>query len=152
MKNNNNIIQGLKNLDTGSLTVLLVRIIVGTVFLSEGIQKFVFPEIRGVGRFIKIGFPVPEFLGYFVASFEVFCGALVLIGLFSRYAAFPLIIIMLTAIVSTKIPIFVNEGFWEMAHAARTDWAMLLSSIILLISRNTKYSMEGYILKRTNIN
>jgi uncharacterized membrane protein YphA (DoxX/SURF4 family) len=55
---------------------------VGFVFLSEGIQKILFPATRGAGRFIKIGLPAPEFLGYFVPAFEIVCGQLILIGLF----------------------------------------------------------------------
>ena len=124
---------------------LLIRLMVGLVFLSEGIQKFLYPEVRGVGRFIKIGMPAPEFLGYFVASFEVLCGILILLGLFTRYAAIPLIIIMLTAIASTKIPILLNEGFWEMAHAARTDWSMLIGSTVLLLIGGGKYSFNNYL-------
>ncbi|WKZ70236.1 MAG: DoxX family protein [Melioribacteraceae bacterium] len=106
---------------TSSLTIFFVRVMVGSVFLIEGIQKFLYFEIRGVGRFIKIGLPAPEFLGYFVASFEIVCGILILLGLFTRISAVPLIIIMLTAIISTKVPILFKDGFWEMAHAARTD-------------------------------
>ena len=85
--------------------VILIRLIVGAVFLSEGIQKFLFPAARGVGRFIKIGLPAPEFLAYFVAVFEVACGLLILVGLLSRLAAIPMIINMLVAIAATKIPI-----------------------------------------------
>lgn len=133
-----------------SLSIFLIRLMVGTVFLSEGIQKFLYPGVRGVGRFIKIGLPAPEFLGYFVASFEVLCGALILLGLFTRYAAVPLIIIMLTAIASTKIPILLNEGFWEMAHAARTDWSMLLGSIFLFIVGAGKYSWDNYLFTKRN--
>jgi uncharacterized membrane protein YphA (DoxX/SURF4 family) len=107
--------------DPSVVGTLLIRLMVGTVFLSEGIQKFLFPDALGVGRFIKIGLPAPEFLGYFVGSFEVLCGILLLIGLFTRYAAVPLIIIMLVAIGSTKIPILIKDGFWKMAHEARTD-------------------------------
>lgn len=94
---------------------------VGFVFLSEGIQKFRYPEIRGAGRFIKISIPYSEFFGYFVPTFEIVCGVLILIGLYTRLASIPLIIIMLTAIISSKIPILLNEGFWQMAHAARKD-------------------------------
>jgi len=115
---------------------------VGTVFLSEGLQKFLFPALRGAGRFIKIGLPAPEFLGYFVGSFEVICGILILLGLFTRYAAVPLIVIMLVAIGSTKIPILIDQGFWEMAHAARTDWAMLLGSLFLLINGGGQYALD----------
>jgi uncharacterized membrane protein YphA (DoxX/SURF4 family) len=127
-----------------NFSILLIRLMVGVVFLSEGIQKFLFPDQLGVGRFIKIGLPAPEFLGYFVPSFEVVCGLLVLFGLFTRLASIPLIIIMLVAIFSTKIPILLNDGFWKMAHEARTDWAMLLGSIILLIASAGKYSIDFY--------
>lgn len=128
---------------------LLIRIMVGFVFLSEGIQKFLYPEIRGVGRFIKIGIPYPEFFGYFVPTFEILCGVLVLIGLYTRLASIPLIVIMLTAIISSKMPILLNEGFWEMAHAARTDWSMLLGSIFLLIVGAGYYSIDSYYSKKS---
>ena len=61
--------------------VVLIRLMVGAVFLSEGIQKFLIPEQVGAGRFAKIGLPAPEFLAPFVGSFEIVCGALVLAGL-----------------------------------------------------------------------
>jgi len=126
-------------------TILLIQIMVGSVFLSEGVQKFLFPVLRGTGRFIKIGLPAPEFLAYFVASFEVICGLLILVGLFTRYAAIPLIIIMLVALTSTKIPILIHNGFWEMAHAARTDWSMLLGSIYLMVKGAGKWSLDSYL-------
>jgi putative oxidoreductase len=115
------------------VSVLLIRLMVGLVFLSEGIQKFLFPDVRGVGRFIKIGLPEPEFLAYFVASFEVVCGVLIVLGLLTRLAVIPTITIMLVAISTTKIPMLSEEGFWEMAHAARTDVSMLLGSLFLFI-------------------
>lgn len=116
-----------------SAAVILIRVMVGLVFLSEGIQKFLYPEIRGAGRFLKIGLPSPEFLSYFVASFEIVCGILIVLGLFTRLAVLPTITIMLVAIFSTKIPMLSEDGFWSMAHAARTDFSMLLGSIYLLI-------------------
>lgn len=118
------------------------RIVVGLVFLSEGIQKFLYPEIVGVGRFEKIGFENAEFLAYFVAGFEIACGALILIGFLTRLAAIPLLTIMATAIISTKIPILQNEGFWFMAHAARTDFAMTMLLIFLLIYGAGKWSVD----------
>lgn len=118
------------------------RIVVGLVFLSEGIQKFLYPEIVGVGRFEKIGFENAEFLAYFVAGFEIACGALILIGFLTRLAAIPLLTIMATAIISTKIPILLNEGFWFMAHAARTDFAMTMLLIFLLIYGAGKWSVD----------
>jgi len=132
-----------------NIVLFLIRILAGTVFISEGTQKFLYPEVRGVGRFIKIGLPAPEFLSYFVASFEITCGILVLAGVLTRLASVPLVIIMLVAIASTKIPILINEGFWEMAHAARTDWSMLICSVILLLIGAGKYSLDSYLIKKS---
>jgi putative oxidoreductase len=121
---------------------------VGAVFLSEGIQKFLFPEIRGAGRFEKIGLPEPELLGFFVGSFEVICGALVLLGLFTRLASVPLIIIMLVAIATTKNQVLAEKGFREMLHGSRTDWAMLLGSIFLLVNGAGKISFDFTLSKK----
>src|SRR4051812_25081863 len=131
--------------------VILIRLAVGCVFLSEGIQKFLFPGEIGAGRFAKIGLPAPEFLGPFVGTFEIICGILVLIGLLTRIAAIPLIIIMLVAISSTKIPILLDKGFWSMAHEARTDFAMLLSSIFLLIQGAGRYSLDTRFFKQQDV-
>src|SRR5687768_8514690 len=127
-------------------SVILIRLIVGGVFFSEGIQKFLYPAENGAGRFAKIGIPSPDVMGPFVGVVEIVCGALILLGLFTRLAAIPLIINMLVAILSTKIPILIGQGFWGfslrnlpyygfwgMMHEARTDLAMLLGSLFLLI-------------------
>jgi uncharacterized membrane protein YphA (DoxX/SURF4 family) len=68
-------------------TTILIRLIVGAVFLSEGIQKFLFAEKLDSGRFAKIGLPIPNFLGPFVGFFEIVCGAFILFGLPTRLAA-----------------------------------------------------------------
>lgn len=127
-------------------SVILIRLVVGGVFFVEGVQKFLYPAEVGAGRFAKIGIPSPDVMGPFVGVVETVCGALVLLGLLTRLAAVPLIINMTVAIVSTKIPILLGHGFWGfslrqvpyygfwgMAHEMRTDWAMLLGSIFLLI-------------------
>lgn len=122
---------------------ILIRLIVGLVFFSEGVQKFLYPEITGVGRFELIGFTYADFLAYFVAVFEVVCGALILLGLLTRFAAVPLLVIMLTALVTTKLPILSDKGFWFMAHAARTDFAMTLLLLFLLIYGPGRYSVDN---------
>lgn len=123
-------------------SVLLIRLLVGAVFLSEGVQKFIFQDTLGVGRFIKIGIPIPEFTAPFVGVFEILCGGLIIIGLLTRLASIPMIINMIVAISTTKIPILLNEGFWKMAHEARTDWSMLLGSIFLLIAGSGRFSID----------
>ncbi len=125
--------------------VILVRLMVGAVFLSEGIQKFLFPAEVGAGRFAKIGFESPEFVAQFVACFEITCGILVLLGLLIRLAAIPLIAIMLTAIYTTKFEILQEQGFWKMAHEARTDWSMLLGSLFLLIVGAGQWSVDAWL-------
>jgi uncharacterized membrane protein YphA (DoxX/SURF4 family) len=127
---------------------ILPRLIVGLIFLSEGIQKFLFPELVGAGRFEKIGFANPEFLAAFVASFEIVCGILMLIGFTVRVAAIPLLIIMITAITTTKIPILTEKGFWQMAHESRTDFAMTMLTIFLIIYGAGKLSIDYWINQR----
>lgn len=131
-----------------SKSTIIIRLMVGAVFVSEGIQKFMYPSVRGAGRFEKIGLPLPEILGPLVGSFEIFCGGLILLGLFTRLASIPLIIIMLIAIASTKIEILTEDGFWEMLHASRTDWSMLLGSIFLLVKGSGRFSLDWIIINR----
>lgn len=122
--------------------VWLIRWMVGAVFLSEGIQKFLFPEALGVGRFIKIGIPAPELLAPFVGVVEIVSGSLILLGLLTRLAAIPLMINMMVAIYTTKIPILLKDNFWKMAHEARTDFCMLLGSLFLLIVGAGAWSLD----------
>jgi len=93
--------------------ILLIRILVGWVFLSEGIQKFLFPDALGVGRFVKIGIPWPQVMAPFVAVVEIVCGALLLIGLMTRLASIPLLIDICVALYSTKIVTLAKNGLWS---------------------------------------
>jgi uncharacterized membrane protein YphA (DoxX/SURF4 family) len=123
---------------------------VGAVFLSEGIQKFLFDKL-GSGRFEKIGLPNPEFLGPFVGSFEITCGILVLVGLFTRIASIPLFIIMLVAMAATKTQLYIDNGFWSMLHDSRTDWAMFLGSIFLMIKGGGRWSADNNLWQQHKI-
>jgi len=125
-----------------TLPVFLVRLMVGSVFLSEGIQKFLFQDALGIGRFIKIGIPAPEIMAPFVGIVEILCGCLLLLGLFTKIAAIPLTINILVAIASTKIPMLLQNGFWKMAHEARVDWCMLLGLIVLLSVGGGRWSLD----------
>lgn len=125
--------------------VFLIRLAAGSIFLSEGIQKFLFPDSLGIGRFVKIGISTPEILAPFVGIIEIACGLLFLLGFLTRIAAVPLIINMLVAIATTKLPILFKSGFWAMAHEARTDYAMLLCSIFLLIVGAGSYSLDSFL-------
>jgi uncharacterized membrane protein YphA (DoxX/SURF4 family) len=127
---------------------LLIRLMVGAVFLSEGIQKFLFPDQLGAGRFLKIGLPMPELLGPFVGTFEIVCGSLVLLGLVTRLAVIPLLTIMAVALTTTKWPMFAEQGFWYMLHESRTDWSMTLGALYLLLVGAGPWSLDALIASR----
>ncbi|MEX1048282.1 MAG: DoxX family protein [Akkermansiaceae bacterium] len=140
---------------------LLIRIMTGGIFLSEGIQKFLYPAELGAGRFAKIGIPAPELMGPFVGAVEIVCGGLLLLGLLTRLAAIPLIIAMIVAMISIKIPILLGHGFagfslrelprygfWSMLHESRNDLCMIFGSTFLLIVGAGRWSLDGLISRR----
>jgi uncharacterized membrane protein YphA (DoxX/SURF4 family) len=128
-------------------SMLLIRLVAGLIFLTEGIQKFLFPELLGTGRFEKIGFTDPAFWAYFTAVFEIACGLLIVLGLLTRPASIPLLIVMATAFVTTKWPLLVSKGFWPFAHEYRTDFAMTLLLVYLLIKGGGAWSIDSKIFK-----
>jgi uncharacterized membrane protein YphA (DoxX/SURF4 family) len=149
------------NAASASAWVVFVRLAVALVFLPEGVQKLVFPEILGSGRFTRIGIPAPEILGPFVGGVELVCGLLILVGLLTRAAAVPLIVTMIVAIVSTKIPILLGRdwwifdvadvsryGFWSFLHETRTDWAMLMACLYLLAVGAGPWSLDAKLRAR----
>jgi uncharacterized membrane protein YphA (DoxX/SURF4 family) len=55
---------------------------------------------------------------------------------------------MIVAISTTKIPMLFKSGFWAMAHEARTDWAMLLGSIFLLVVGAGPWSLDARLVAK----
>lgn len=107
-----------------------------------------FPDVLGVGRFAKIGIPAPGLTAPFVGCVEIACSALVLLGVVTRLAAVPLVIDMVVAILSTKVPILLTKGLWPMAHEARTDWAMLLGSLYLVWVGAGPWSLDAWLANK----
>lgn len=141
---------------------LLVRIAVGVIFASEGIQKFLDPDALGAGRFAEIGIPAPDVMGPFVGAVEIVGGLLVLGGLFIRLASIALVIDMLVAIASTKVPMLIGRGYflfaeppstkhglWSMLHEARTDLAMLLACMFLFVVGAGARSLDARLAAHT---
>jgi putative oxidoreductase len=137
-------------------SIFLIRLGVGAIFFFEGIQKFLYPADLAAGRFAKIGIPWPEVMGPFVGGIEIVCGALIILGLLTRLAAVPLLISISVAILSTKMPILLGHGFGpftlaklprygflSMMHEARTDLAMWLGLIFLLIVGAGGWSVDA---------
>jgi putative oxidoreductase len=123
-------------------TVILIRIMVGSVFLSEGIQKFLFVSELGAGRFAKLGLPFPGLLGPIVGTTEIACGIAVLLGAWLRAAVIPLLVVILAAIATTKVPMLQARGFWAAAHESRADFCMLLGLIFLLVKGAGSWSVD----------
>lgn len=114
-------------------SILLIRILVGWVFVSEGIQKLLFPAALGVERFTKIGIPYPHFTAPIVGVVEIVCGSLLLLGFLTRWAAVPLLAVISVAIVTTKVPMIAKSGWWSMLHEARADFSMAFGLVFLLL-------------------
>jgi putative oxidoreductase len=136
--------------DRATKAVLLIRILVGWVFLSEGIQKFLFPDSLGGGRFVKIGIPWPQVMAPFVGVVEIVCGSLLLMGLLTRLAAVPLLIDISVALYSTKVVTLAKNGFWSTLHEARTDVSMLLGLVFLLLVGGGAWSLDAWLAVRRN--
>ena len=140
-----------------SVPVFLIRLLVGWIFFVEGILKFLWWSDLGVGRFAAIGIPTPGIMAPFVGIVEIVCGALILVGLFTRLVACPLLIDISVAILSTKIPIWLNRPYWRFAlpqlkhygflsmlHEARTDFSTVLGLIFLLVTGGGTLSVDAF--------
>jgi uncharacterized membrane protein YphA (DoxX/SURF4 family) len=129
---------------TAPATIVLVRLAVGLIFFTQGILKYIDPNM-GVVRFTRIGFSHPYFTAHFVGTFEIACGLLVLLGLWTRAAAVPPLFVITTAIATTKIPeLFrANQGFWYMVSDARVDFAMLCSLLFLISVGGGAWSLDA---------
>jgi putative oxidoreductase len=123
-------------------SVIIIRMMVGAVFLSEGLQKFLFAAELGAGRFAKLGLPYPEFLGPFVGATEIICAVAVLLGARIRIAVIPLLVVISVAIVTTKWPMLRAHGFWAAAHDGRTDFCMLAGLLFLLSTGAGRWSVD----------
>lgn len=128
----------------GPASIFLIRAAVGLIFLSQGILKFTDANM-GVARFTRIGFPHPYFAAHFVGTFEIVCGSLVLLGLWTRAASVPLLIVITTAMATTKLPeLFrTGQGFWYMVSDGRTDFAMFCSLLFLILAGGGDLSLDG---------
>jgi uncharacterized membrane protein YphA (DoxX/SURF4 family) len=128
----------------GPASIVLIRLAAGLIFLTQGILKFIDPNL-GVVRFARIGFLHPYFTAHFVGTFEIVCGFLVLLGLWTRAAAVPLLVVISTAIATTKVPeLFrASQGFWYMVSDARTDFAMFCSLVFLILMGGGAWSLEA---------
>ena len=143
---------------TGQSTILILRLMAGGVFFWEGILKFVYVN-QGLGRFTKLGFPMPELTANFVGTAEIIGGLFLLFGLFTRFTSFYFIIQMIVAILSTKISLYLGTsplplppappkiGIWAVLHEIRSDYAQILTCLFLLLEGAGRKSLDAVLKK-----
>ena len=128
------------------LPMILIRVVVGLVFLTEGILKFVHPEQLGAASFAGIGLPFPHLLAPLVGGIEIAGGAAILLNFYAGDAALMLLVVIIAALVTTKVPILLGRQFGPFAliklpsygwlsflHEARIDLCMLFGSLAVVI-------------------
>src|SRR5437667_5935686 len=142
---------------TGQPSILILRLMAGGVFFWEGILKFVYAN-QGVGRFTKLGLPLPVFTANFVGGLEIGGGLLLILGLGTRLITIPFIIEMLVGILSTKPRLFLGTlplppppvppqvGIWAVLHEVRSEYAQIMSCLFLLISGPGPWSLDTSLL------
>ena len=139
---------------SGPRSAFLIRLMAGAVFFSEGFLKFAYVN-QGVGRFTKLGMPMPGVLAPAIALLEIVGGMLLMSGLGTRLISVPFIAEMVVAILSTKIALYFGtsplpkpaappfSGWWAVLHESRSDYAQLLCCIYLLISGPGPWSLDA---------
>ena len=143
----------------GPKSTILLRLMAGGVFLWEGILKFVYAN-QGIGRFTKLGMPLPHFTADFVACLEIVGGVLLLSGLLTRLIAIPFVFEMIVAILSTKISLYLGTsplplpavppkvGVWAVLHEVRSEYAQLLTAVFLMINGPGRWSLDAVFSQR----
>jgi putative oxidoreductase len=149
MKKGSNIKSRILNTENDN-KIIIIRLIVGLVFISEGIQKFLFLVIFGPGFFREIGFGHAFFWAYFTGTCEILFGILIIIGLLTRLASIPLLVVMIIAFITTKLPLLLTKGFWAFLHEYNVDFCLTMLLILLLIYGGGKWSVDLKILKLIN--
>jgi len=138
---------------TGQSSIMIIRILTGSIFFWEGILKFVYIN-QGVGRFTKLGFMYPEATADFIGIIEIIGGLLLISGLFTRAISFYFIVQMIVAVLTTKIALYYGTsplpappalpkiGTWAVLHEIRSDYSQILTCLFLLLEGPGRKSLD----------
>lgn len=119
--------------------LLLLRVILGAVFIAHGLEKFIVSGIDGTARqFSAWGIPQPRLFAWFAGLGEVIGGAMLIIGLLTTLAAGVLAIEMIAAIVMVHVPngFFVAEGGMEYALV------LFISLLMIVVFGSGRVSLD----------
>ena len=135
-----------------NLPMILIRVIVAVVFITEGVLQLAYSSEYGAGRFARIGIMYPHVMGPLVGVVEIVAGAAVLANFYAGDAAIFLLAVIITAIITTKIPVLIGRplgpfalpknvtryGVLGFLHESRTDLAMLFSLAAIAIDSGVR--------------
>ncbi|MGJ4746385.1 DoxX family protein [Leptospira sp. SA-E8] len=148
--------------DKGGTNIIIIRILVGGVFIWEGIIKFLYIN-QGIGRFTKLGFSHPEMTASFIGGLEILGGIMLVLGILTKPLSFVFVIEMLVAMYLTKLPLFFGTsplpppqappilGIWAVLHEIRSEYSQALGCLFLYLSGAGRFSLD-FILNRRMIN
>jgi putative oxidoreductase len=140
-------------------STIAIRLMAGGVFFWEGLLKFVYAN-QGIGRFTKLGLPVPDVLAPAIAVLEIGGGLLLMSGLGTRLISVPFIVEMIVAILATKVSLFLGTsplpkppsppqmGIWAVLHEIRADYAQIMSCLFLLAAGPGPWSLDALLARR----
>ncbi len=143
----------------GPWSIIFVRLMVGGVFLWEGIGKFHFASL-GVGRFTLLGFPMPGAMSAGIGLLESVGGACLIVGVLTRPFAILFIGEMIGVLITTKVSLYLGQsplplppvppqfGMWAVLHETRSDYAQLMSSLFLLFAGPGTLALDAYFASR----
>jgi putative oxidoreductase len=144
---------------SGPKATLALRLMAGGVFFWEGLLKFAYAN-QGVGRFTKLGMPMPEVLAPAIAVLEIVGGVLLMSGLTTRLISVPFIIEMIVAMLSTKISLYHGTsplpappsppimGGWAVLHEIRSEYAQIMTCIYLFVAGPGPWSLDALFQRR----
>lgn len=137
---------------------IILRIGVGLIFLTEGLNKFIHPSERGSGRFMELGFPAPELVANAIGIVEIIAGSMLLMGFLTRFAAIFLLGVALNAIILTKIPVLIGApigpftgvdadffGITGFMYEARLDFLNFMATLYLVAAGPDQRSLDMYL-------
>ncbi|QCR32256.1 DoxX family protein [Lysinibacillus sp. SGAir0095] len=114
---------------------LVLRIVLGGIFLLHGFVKFKEGISETITRFNEYGIPYAEIAGFGVAGIEVLGGFFLIIGFSVRFVSFLLTALMVGAIVFVKF----EQGF---LNGFEFNVALIAMSLYLLFAGSRLMSLD----------